>query len=564
MAIASLLERPKSLLQQISSKDANREKSLSSPGSVSPLSSSSSSSFSPNSISQSSTPSLSPAISHPHSRISSISSCEYSQSDSSSSSSSSSSKSRPQSYSGNDLRDAEDHKTLPHDIFTITDDVLASQYNFEEEIGYGNWGSIWRVTDLHRRTGSSRSKGDRSENNLPQSNTLAVKLVYRDKSSGTTAAKIKSLWSEFKILRQFKNNPHKNVLKTSSFIITPSYALLTMCYCPGALPVKLGESSSRSLRYIKGLLSGTDFLHRHGITHNDLKPANIVLSAEDQPVLIDFGFAVDYRSACEHDPDKPPFWSSLSWGTPEYLAPQRARGEWHDERLSDIWSLGVTIYEIVVGRTPFEANETEEFLTKASLEVYYQRTLKAEFLGPHKLSSDLRDLVESMLRPNPDERLGSCAEALRHRYILRPLKNLEAQRYREISKTVSLKSRPAPLTFNKPSGKTVGPTNHRSTEVGFKSPSVTRIPKAIYEELPTTPKPNLRALRNEKTSTTPRPAHRIALKEKSLNTPEIKKLAAEKSGQVVIKHKRVPVPKFDSTKENEPIQRIDKKDAVKA
>ncbi|KAI8450199.1 hypothetical protein BY996DRAFT_6417604 [Phakopsora pachyrhizi] len=67
-----------------------------------------------------------------------------------SSDSSSSSKSQPQSYSGNDLCNAEDHKTLPHDIFTITNDVLASQYNFEEEIGYGNWGSIWRVNNLHR------------------------------------------------------------------------------------------------------------------------------------------------------------------------------------------------------------------------------------------------------------------------------------------------------------------------------------------------------------------------------------------------------------------------------
>jgi len=82
------------------------------------------------------------------------------------------------------------------------------------------------------------------------------------------------------------------------------------------------------------------------------------------------------------------FLSSLSWGTPEYLDPLRARGKLllplavlllptfsitgslHDERLSDIWALGVTMYEIVVGRTPFEKTDAEEFLTRDALEIY--------------------------------------------------------------------------------------------------------------------------------------------------------------------------------------------------
>ncbi|KAI9621872.1 hypothetical protein KEM48_007544 [Puccinia striiformis f. sp. tritici PST-130] len=84
---------------------------------------------------------------------------------------------------------------LPHDIFTITDEALAAQYTFESEIGYGNWGSIWRIAP------------NNPSNRLHSSSKLAIKLVYRDKSSGTTATKIKSLWSEFKILRLFKPSP---------------------------------------------------------------------------------------------------------------------------------------------------------------------------------------------------------------------------------------------------------------------------------------------------------------------------------------------------------------------
>lgn len=54
--------------------------------------------------------------------------------------------------------------------------------------------------------------------------------------------------------------------------------------------------------------------------------------------------------------------STLAWGTPEYLSPERAASQFHDERLSDIWALGVTMYEIVVGRTPFEKDTEEAFL----------------------------------------------------------------------------------------------------------------------------------------------------------------------------------------------------------
>jgi serine/threonine protein kinase len=92
-----------------------------------------------------------------------------------------------------------------------------------------------------------------------------------------------------RILRLFKPAPHPNILRVSSFIITPSYALMTMAFHPAILSVRLGERSARARRYIRGLLQGTDFLHQSGVSHNDIKPANVVLSVEDEPVLIDFG-----------------------------------------------------------------------------------------------------------------------------------------------------------------------------------------------------------------------------------------------------------------------------------
>lgn len=68
----------------------------------------------------------------------------------------------------------------------------------------------------------------------------------------------------------------------------------------------------RAKPYFRQLASAVAYLHERGITHNDIKPANIVMAYPDVPVLIDFGFAVRYTSS-----DKGRFLSTSSWGTPE-------------------------------------------------------------------------------------------------------------------------------------------------------------------------------------------------------------------------------------------------------
>ena len=60
----------------------------------------------------------------------------------------------------------------------------------------------------------------------------------------------------------------------------------------------------------------------------------------------------------------------------QYLSPERARGLAHDTRKADIWALGVTFFEILIGRTPFEHTEGEQFATKAALEDYWSRTVR--------------------------------------------------------------------------------------------------------------------------------------------------------------------------------------------
>jgi serine/threonine protein kinase len=112
-----------------------------------------------------------------------------------------------------------------------------------------------------------------------------------------------------------------------------------------------------------------------------------LLSNKNIPVLVDFGFAEKYDMK-----SGTAFHSNLSYGTPEaslfgsrfgrvflhspqYLSPERARGLPHDTRKSDVWSLGISFFEILIGRTPFEHSDSEQFSTKEDLEKYWARTV---------------------------------------------------------------------------------------------------------------------------------------------------------------------------------------------
>ncbi|GAA5985759.1 hypothetical protein JCM10908_007102 [Rhodotorula pacifica] len=285
-------------------------------------------------------------------------------------------------------------------VFSWADEMLADRYRFIEEVGFGNWGSVWKV----------------SPRDQPNA-VLSVKLVHRSKNPASTA-RLRALWTEFKCVRVLEDDPHPNLIDFYSFIISPSYALCVMPFYARLMPVSLSELHAKP--YFLQLLSAVAHLHKHGITHSDIKPSNILLSDDDKegegrPILIDFGFAQHYEVG---HPEA--FLSTLSWGTPEYLSPERAKGALHDERLSDVFALGVTMYEIVVGRTPFEETEDETFLNREALEVYYTRTLSGKFWGQHSLSVSFADLIGSMIHPDPRQRTPSCAAASQHLFFTIP------------------------------------------------------------------------------------------------------------------------------------------------
>ena len=140
--------------------------------------------------------------------------------------------------------------------------------------------------------------------------------------------------------------------------------------------------------------AAVEFAHRNGIIHRDLKPGNIMIEPSGKPWVMDFGLAREMANALSH------LTTTAIIGTPAYMAPEQHLGKVCGQ--SDVYALGVTFYEMVVGKRPFSG--ISPFGIKELLPFD-----KASTLVPG-LPSELDDLVAKCLDPDPGKRPRSPAE----------------------------------------------------------------------------------------------------------------------------------------------------------
>ncbi len=128
--------------------------------------------------------------------------------------------------------------------------------------------------------------------------------------------------------------------------------------------------------------------HQRGVLHRDLKPANILIDAQGEPHITDFGLArqIGVESSLTH--------TGSSLGTPAYMSPEQARGEKDVTTASDVWSLGAMLYHLLAGRPPFAGNTAMEVLRKV---------MEEEVGPPGRVKSEIRS-PRSERSPKPEIR----------------------------------------------------------------------------------------------------------------------------------------------------------------
>jgi len=250
------------------------------------------------------------------------------------------------------------------------------EYQIEDEIGHGSYGVVYRAAD---------TMGQR---------TVALKIL-RQQFAGDERA-VMRFRREASLLSRLN---HPNVVRVHNFGRCGVELFIVMEFVDG---LNLKEVARRGLRLsveqaaviVAQVLSGLAEIHGGSAIHRDVKPANIMLQ-RDRAVLMDLGMA--------HVSDGTNLtMSHETCGTPQYLAPEQARGE-RVRPQCDLYAAGVVLYEVLTGRCPHKADTPAAIAYRIATEEPDPITAVRPDLPPR-----LSAFVTQMLRRNPDDRFPSA------------------------------------------------------------------------------------------------------------------------------------------------------------
>ena len=211
-----------------------------------------------------------------------------------------------------------------------TGSTFAGRYQIIEELGKGGMGKVYKAqdTDLKEK--------------------VAIKLLRPEIAADKKT--IERFRNELKFARKIR---HKNVCQMYDLNKEAGLHYITMEYVDGkdlkSMIRMMGQlGSGKTIFIAKQVCEGLVEAHRLGVVHRDLKPQNIMVDEDGNARIMDFGIARSLKT-------KGITAAGVMIGTPEYMSPEQVEGKEVDQR-SDIYSLGVILYEMVTGRVPFEGD----------------------------------------------------------------------------------------------------------------------------------------------------------------------------------------------------------------
>jgi NIMA (never in mitosis gene a)-related kinase len=270
---------------------------------------------------------------------------------------------------------------------SFSDDFLDKNYKLIKVLGSGGFGRAY----------------------LAESKITQEKFVIKDVDLSDLEEKARMLMEQEGFILQKLSHP--NIVKCIESRIINNKAYIIMEYADdGDLKIKIKQHQQKNipfkeeniLNWFIEICEAINYIHKQKIIHRDLKPNNIFLMKDHHIKLGDFGIARILH------PDESV--ANTQIGTQPYLSPEIVKGEPYDYR-TDIWDLGIILYEMIYFKNPFEAK---------AMHAMYMNIVGGKIAKMEKknVSNELTELIRTILRVNPLERpeikdiVGKCKEIL--------------------------------------------------------------------------------------------------------------------------------------------------------